>query len=143
MYFLCSWSISASYFAFHQYAFTDFLEYPLLIIQQLLLINMHMRINNLMSSTGIVSFLILYFATIYNWVQGPAWLLQILIVCLTQLANCTVTYNVLIFRALIPRFLPLANCAKFTRSSRLRMVTMARDYFKLLKVLIQHETLPI
>merc|ERR1739848_788944 len=61
--------MSASYFVFHGYAYTDFLEYPLLITQQLILVSMHLKFNRIIVSPIAILAMIL----------GPQWFLQILI----------------------------------------------------------------
>ena len=75
-----SWSVSASYFTFNNYAYTDYLEYPLLLIQQLLLVSMYLRLNKLTSNLGIPALIIAYLAILYQASLGPSWLLVTLIV---------------------------------------------------------------
>ena len=75
-----SWSVSASYFTFNNYAYTDYLEYPLLLIQQLLLVSMYLRLNKLTSNLGIPALIIAYLAILYQATLGPSWLLVTLIV---------------------------------------------------------------
>ena len=75
-----SWSISASYFAFHGYPYTDFLEYPLLLSQQIVLIFMHLKFNKIASIPTIVSLILAYLVAFYYMTLGPKWFLQLLIV---------------------------------------------------------------
>jgi hypothetical protein len=79
-YFSFSWSISASYFAFHGYAFTDFLEYPLLLFQNISLIVLHLRFRGIASTPTILSLIVAYLVIMFYGIKGPEWLLQILIV---------------------------------------------------------------
>ena len=78
--FFFSWSITWSYFTFHGYLWTDFLEYPLLLIQQITVICLYFHINKTLSKIGTFAFLVVYFLTVYSWLQSPEWFLQILIV---------------------------------------------------------------
>ena len=75
-----SWSISFSYFVFHGYPFTNFMEYPLLLIQQVILISMHLELNRIASMPMIVALNVMYLTILYYMTFGPAWVLQILIV---------------------------------------------------------------
>lgn len=75
-----SWSVSASYFTFNNYAYTDYLEYPLLLIQQLLLVSMYLRLNKLSSNLGVSALIIAYLGILYQATLGPSWLLVTLIV---------------------------------------------------------------
>ena len=73
--------MSASYFVFHGYAYTDFLEYPLLITQQLILVSMHFKFNRIIvSPIAILAMILAYFIGLYYMTLGPQWFLQILIV---------------------------------------------------------------
>ena len=73
--------MSASYFVFHGYACTDFLEYPLLITQQLILVSMHLKFNRIIvSPIAILAMILAYFIGLYYMTLGPQWFLQILIV---------------------------------------------------------------
>ena len=73
--------MSASYFVFHGYAYTDFMEYPLLITQQLILVSMHLRFNRIIvSPTAILAMILAYLIGLYYLTLGPEWFLQILIV---------------------------------------------------------------
>jgi len=77
---LTCWSMSASYFVFHGYAYTDFLEYPLLITQQLILVSMHLKFNRIIvSPIAILAMILAYFIGLYYMTLGPQWFLQILI----------------------------------------------------------------
>ena len=75
-----SWSISFSYFVFHGYPFTNFMEYPLLLIQQVILISMHLELNRIASMPMIMALNVMYLTILYYMTFGPAWVLQILIV---------------------------------------------------------------
>ena len=75
-----SWSVSASYFTFNNYAYTDYLEYPLLLIQQLLLVSMYLKLNKLSSNLGVSALIIAYLGILYQATLGPSWFLVTLIV---------------------------------------------------------------
>jgi len=84
---LFCWSITWSYFTFHGYLWTDFLEYPLLLIQQITVICLYFHINKTLSKIGTFAFLVVYFLTVYSWLQSPEWFLQILISINTPLGS--------------------------------------------------------
>ena len=63
------------------------MEYPLLLIQQLIVIVLYFHINKTITKIGICAFIFVYFLTVYYWIQGPEWFLQILIVRMKSLKN--------------------------------------------------------
>ena len=63
---------------------TDFLEYPLLLIQQITVLTLFFRIHKTFSNAGICVFFCVYLVIVYSWLQSPAWFLQILIVSTIQ-----------------------------------------------------------
>ena len=79
-----SWSVNVAYFVFHGYEFTDFLEYPLLLLQQIILISMHLKFNKIGSYPLIFGLMLVYLFGLKMMTLGPACLLQILIVSLKK-----------------------------------------------------------
>ena len=75
-----SWTVNSSYFIYQGYAYTDFLEYPLLISQQIVLISMYLRFEKNSPNQNIFGLIVVYVFILYLMTLGPAWLLQILIV---------------------------------------------------------------
>merc|ERR1739844_47986 len=66
--------MSASYFVFHGYAYTDFLEYPLLITQQLILVSMHLKFNRIIVSPIAILAMILAYFMKFTKLAGEIWL---------------------------------------------------------------------
>ena len=75
-----SWTVNSSYFIYQGYAYTDFLEYPLLISQQIVLISMYLQFEKKSPNQNIFGSILVYVSILYLMTLGPAWLLQILIV---------------------------------------------------------------
>ena len=144
--FIFSWSVSASYFTFNNYAFTDYLEYPLLLMQQLTLVSMYLKSNKTSSNFGISTLVIGYLAILYQATKGPAWLLITLIVRilknnLVKVTKSFVSTKIIVlhtklisrffsqyFRILILQLVLLVSYAKFTKLSKLEEVTMLVRY---------------
>ena len=114
-----SWSVSASYFTFNNYAYTDYLEYPLLLIQQLLLVSMYLKLNKLSSNLGVSALIIAYLGILYQATLGPSWFLVTLIVSTQKLSG-------------LPQQISYSNIMKNRklRKTRETLLTFLRTYRK-------------
>lgn len=84
-YFVSSWTVNLSYFIYHEYAYINFLEYPLLLLQQMGLISMHLKFTKTVK-TPVAAFInFTYLWLLYNMALGPEWVLQILIVRINKM----------------------------------------------------------